>query len=75
MFVQVENQPGYTIKVDLPEQIVELPDSTTFSFEVDSFRKHALVNGLDDIGLTLEKSDLIAQYEERRAKETPWLFN
>ena len=75
LFVQVENQPGYTLRVDLPNQIVVDGNGSTIAFEVDSFRKQALLNGLDDIGLTLEKADLIKQYEHRRKTEAPWLFN
>ncbi len=74
LFKKVENQPGFELKVDLPEQAVTLADGTVLEFEVDSFRKQALINGLDDIGLTLEKADLIKAYEARRANEVPWLF-
>lgn len=75
LFSEVENQPGFELKVDLPAQEVTLPDGSTLGFEVDSFRKHALINGLDDIGLTLEKAELIKAYEQRRASEAPWLFS
>jgi len=75
LFIQVNNQPGYAIRVDLPNQVVVLPDGNTIEFEVDSFRRHALINGLDDIGLTLEKSGLIEAFENRRRTEAPWLFN
>ena len=74
LFDQVENQPGFALRVDLSNQNVALPDGSMLEFEVDSFRKHALLNGLDDIGLTLEKSDIIKAYEVRRANEVPWLF-
>ena len=75
LFIQVNNQPGYAMRVDLPNQVVVLPDGNAIEFEVDSFRKHALINGLDDIGLTLEKSGLIEEFESRRRSEAPWLFN
>ena len=75
LFVQVDNTPGYAIKVDLPAQIVELNDGSKIAFELDSFRKHALVNGLDDIGLTLEKAEIIKEYEGHRKLEVPWLFS
>ena len=75
LFIQVNNQPGYAIRVDLPNQVVVLPDGNVIEFDVDSFRKHALINGLDDIGLTLEKSGLIEAFESRRRTEVPWLFN
>ncbi len=75
LFVLVENQPEFSIRVDLPDQIIELPDGTTHGFEVDSDRKHALLNGLDDIAMTLEKADRIREYEARRKDEAPWLFD
>jgi 3-isopropylmalate/(R)-2-methylmalate dehydratase small subunit len=75
LFGQVESQPGFAIRVDLQNQNIELPDGAILEFEVDSFRKHALFNGLDDIGLTLEKTDVIRDYEARRANEAPWLFS
>ncbi len=74
LFALVESQPGFSIRVDLPCQLVELPDGTTLGFEIESDRKHALLNGLDDIALTLEKADLIREYETRRKDEAPWLF-
>ncbi len=74
LFARVENQPEFSVRVDLQDQIVELPDGTTVNFEVESDRKHALLNGLDDIGLTLNKADLIREYETRRKDEAPWLF-
>ncbi len=74
LFVVVKAQIGYSIKVDLPNQTITLPDQRAISFEVEPFRKHCLVNGLDDIGLTLQHSTLIRQYEERRRVEAPWLF-
>ncbi len=75
LFDQVEDQSGFTIRVDLQNQNIELPDGEILEFEVDSFRKHALLNGLDDIGLTLQKADVIRDYEARRANEAPWLFS
>lgn len=75
LFSQVESQPGFALTVDLEKQKVQLADDTELKFEVESFRKHALLNGFDDIGLTLEKSDIIKQYEVRRASEAPWLFS
>jgi 3-isopropylmalate/(R)-2-methylmalate dehydratase small subunit len=75
LFSLVESQPGVAMTVDLEKQKVQLADGTQLKFKVDSFRKHALLNGFDDIGLTLEKSDVIKQYEVRRASEAPWLFS
>ena len=62
-----------TVTVDLENQTISGPDGGTISFEVDAFRKHCLLNGLDDIGLTLEKADAIKSYEERVAQERPWV--
>ena len=59
--------------VDLAEQTVKSPRGESFHFEIDQFRKHCLINGLDDIGLTLEKSDLIKAFEERKLNTMPWL--
>lgn len=74
LFAHVANQPGYTLRVDLPNQTIVLPDKTTIAFEVDGFRKHALLSGLDEIGLTLEKAEMIKQYEQQRKVAAPWLF-
>jgi 3-isopropylmalate dehydratase len=66
--------PGTEITVDLVHQKVIRPDGRgEFSFDIDPFRKHCLVNGLDKIGLTLEKSDEIAKFEKERSKKYPWL--
>ncbi len=67
-------EPGYQLEVDLPQQLITLPDGETLSFEIDGFRKHCLVNGLDDIGLTLEHVKQIKEYENKRKKQAPWLF-
>ena len=75
LFVQVENQPGFALRVDLAGQMVVLPDGGKIKFEVEQFRRHALLNGLDDIGLTLEKAGLIEEFELRRKNEAPWLFS
>lgn len=63
---------GKTISVDLPNQTVEA-SGKKYPFTVEAFRKHCLINGLDDIGLTLEKLNEIAAYEEKQKRETPWL--
>ncbi|HEY7885860.1 MAG TPA: 3-isopropylmalate dehydratase small subunit, partial [Cellvibrionaceae bacterium] len=60
--------------VDLAAQQVTTPGGESFAFDVDEFRKHCLLNGLDDIGLTLEQADAIHAYEEKRRKSAPWLF-
>ncbi len=61
-----------TISIDLPAQEIRGPDGGVIRFEIDPFRKHCLVNGLDDIGLTLEKADSIAAFENRSAAARPW---
>lgn len=75
LFQEVAASEGYRLKIDLPAQTVTTPGGETFHFEVDDFRKHCLVNGLDEIGLTLEHADDIAAYEARRRAEAPWLFS
>ncbi len=65
---------GYRLVIDLDAQTVTTPDGESFAFEVDPGRKHRLVNGLDDIGLTLRFTEKINEYEERRKQEAPWLF-
>ena len=74
LFVRVSKEPGFMLTVDLPGQTIEFQDGEQVGFEVEVFRKHCLVNGLDDIGLTLEKAAAIKKYEERRRLEVPWLF-
>ena len=66
---------GYQLTVDLQAQTVSTPDGEVMKFEVDPFRKHCLLEGLDDIGLTLRHADAIRAYEERRRGEAPWLFS
>ena len=65
---------GYRLVIDLDAQTVTTPDGESFAFDVDSGRKHRLVNGLDDIGLTLRFTEKINEYEARRKQEAPWLF-
>ena len=74
LFEQVEETPGYKLKIDLHNQSITLPDGSVWAFDVEPFRKHCLVNGLDDIGLTLQHEDLIREYETKRKLEAPWLF-
>ena len=72
LFSEIDN--GYELIIDLEQQKVITPTDEAFSFEVDSFRKHCLLNGLDDIGLTLQYADDIRAYEEKCKQETPWLM-
>ena len=61
------------LKIDLNVQKISRPNGATISFEIDPFRKECLLNGLDDIGLTLEKSEIIRSYEQKRSSSLPWL--
>ena len=74
LFKGVEQADGYTLTIDLENQQIETPSSQKIPFEVDPFRKYCLLNGLDDIGLTLQQVDDIKAYEQKRAKTAPWLF-
>jgi 3-isopropylmalate/(R)-2-methylmalate dehydratase small subunit len=75
LFSDVAAFPGFRLNVDLAQQTVSYPDSSrSFRFEIDAFRKHCLLNGLDDIGLTLRHADEIRAFEARRRAEQPWLF-
>jgi len=74
LFKAVEANVGYKLVVDLEQQTIKAPGGTTYTFEVDAFRKHCLLNGLDDIGLTLQHVEDIKSYEARRKAEAPWLF-
>jgi len=70
---EAENQTPLTVNLD--KQTISLPDDTsTIDFDVDPFRKHCLKNGLDDIGLTLEKEDKITTFEEVQKSNQPWLY-
>jgi 3-isopropylmalate/(R)-2-methylmalate dehydratase small subunit len=76
LFDEVKAFPGFRLVVDLERQVVTTPNgSEAYPFEVDAFRKYCLLNGLDDIGLTLQKADAIRAYEERHLREQPWLAN
>ncbi|MEK6550584.1 MAG: 3-isopropylmalate dehydratase small subunit [Pseudomonadota bacterium] len=74
LFLECAKTPGYKLTVDLATQAVITPSGASFAFDVDAFRKHCLLNGLDDIGLTLQCVTEIKAYEARRRKEAPWLF-
>ena len=75
LFQEMYAEEGYSLTVDLEKQVVVKPSGEEISFEVDAFRKHCLLNGFDDIGLTLQDADKITSYEEARRKTAPWLFN
>ncbi|AAZ97874.1 3-isopropylmalate dehydratase small subunit [Thiobacillus denitrificans ATCC 25259] len=74
LFGECEASAGYRLKIDLEQQTVTTPGGEVLRFEVDAGRKHRLLNGLDDIGLTLLQADKIKAYEARRRQEAPWLF-
>ncbi|MEL6078611.1 3-isopropylmalate dehydratase small subunit, partial [Stenotrophomonas maltophilia] len=74
LFQQVEATPGYQLHIDLEAQTVTRPDGKVLKFEIDAFRKHCLLNGLDDIGLTLQDADAIAAFEAKHRASQPWLF-
>jgi 3-isopropylmalate/(R)-2-methylmalate dehydratase small subunit len=74
LFADVAAFPGYTLTIDLERQSVARADgSASFGFDVDPFRKRCLLNGWDDIGLTLQHADEIRAFEERHLREQPWL--
>ena len=75
LFEEVAGKEGYRLTVDLAAQTITTPSGEAISFEVDPFRKHCLLEGLDDIGLTLQDADLIREYEAERQQQAPWLFN
>jgi len=74
LFQKAMGEKALSITVDLPAQKLRLANGTEIAFEVDPFRKHCLLEGLDDIGLTLQHVDEIKAYEEKRRAEAPWLF-
>ena len=74
LFQETEANDGYELTVDLENQKVVTPSGEEIAFEVDEFRRHCLLNGLDDIGLTLQDADDIRAYEEKRRASSPWLF-
>lgn len=75
MFSEMYAHEGYQLTVDLAEQCVIRPGGQKYSFEVDAFRKHCLLHGLDDIGLTLQDAEHIKAYEAKRRITAPWLFD
>ena len=73
LFGEVLSTPGYALAIDLPGQTVTTPGGAVHRFEVDAFRKECLLNGWDDIGLTLRHADKIRVFEAERLKRMPWL--
>ena len=74
LFDRTDSRDLYQVTVDLPQQVVVLPEGERYAFIVDPFRKDCMIKGLDGIGLTLQHEAAISDYEARRSKEVPWLF-
>ena len=74
LFSAVHEQVGFKITVDLEGKVLILPNGESIGFDVDDFRRHCLINGLDDIGLTLQDAEKIKAYESSRQNQAPWLF-
>jgi 3-isopropylmalate/(R)-2-methylmalate dehydratase small subunit len=74
LFGLTEHSPGYRLTIDLSTQSIRRSDGHVIRFDIDAFRKECLLHGWDDIGLTLRHSDVIAEFEQRRKAEQPWLF-
>lgn len=74
LFRETEANEGYRLAIDLEQQAVTTPSGKTFKFDIDPHRKHCMLNGLDDIGLTLEHADEIRAFENRHKSAQPWLF-
>ena len=67
--------PGYQLTIDLPSQAITKPDGGSIPFEIDAFRKQCLLEGLDEIGLTLKDADKIRAFEARHRVAQPWMFD
>ena len=74
LFGQMYANEGYRLTVDLGRQVVSTPSGEEYDFQVDAFRKHCLLHGLDDIGLTLQSADAIRAFESQWREKSPWLF-
>ncbi|HSC74726.1 MAG TPA: 3-isopropylmalate dehydratase small subunit [Pseudomonadales bacterium] len=74
LFQEMFATEGYQLIVDLPSQQIVTPSGQRFDFSVDEFRKHCLLNGLDDIGLTLQDATAIRAFEDKYRQASPWLF-
>ena len=75
LFQSVFEAEGYSLEVDLANQVVNTPDGQSIPFDVDPFRKHCLLEGLDDIGITLADTDAIKAFESKHEAAAPWVFN
>ena len=74
LFKETQASEGYRLAIDLEQQSVTTPTGESFHFDIDPFRKHCILNGLDDIGLTLEHADKIRVFEAKHRGAQPWLF-
>ena len=74
LFKAINKQEGYSLTIDLKNQFVILPSDNKINFQVDAFRKHCLVNGLDDIGLTMQHSETIKAFEKNYYQKNSWLL-
>ena len=74
LFIEVEKIPSFQLDVDLVSQTIITDSAKEYNFELDEFRKDCLIDGLDEIGLTLQHADLIKKYEEHRENRHPWVF-
>ena len=74
LFREVHAAPGFRLAVDLDAQTVTTPGGESFKFDIDPFRKHCILNGLDDVGLTLRHADEIKAFENGHRERQPWLF-
>ncbi|MRI35020.1 3-isopropylmalate dehydratase small subunit [Endozoicomonas sp. OPT23] len=74
LFNEVETEQGYQLTVDLEKEVITSPSGKELKFSIDDFRRHCLVNGLDDIGLTLQNADAIKEFEKGHKASSPWLF-
>jgi 3-isopropylmalate/(R)-2-methylmalate dehydratase small subunit len=75
LFADTEAKEGFELTVDLEAGVIRGSSAGDIEFSIDSFRRHCLLNGLDDIGLTLEHTKSIKRYEQKRQQQAPWLFN
>jgi 3-isopropylmalate/(R)-2-methylmalate dehydratase small subunit len=74
LFDDTHSKEGFELTVDLEAGVIRGSSAGDIEFNIDSFRRHCLLNGLDDIGLTLEQSSSIKKYEQKRQQQAPWLF-
>ena len=74
LFIEVEKIPSFQLDVDLVSQTIITDSAKKYNFELDEFRKDCLIDGLDEIGLTLQHADLVKKYEEHRENRHPWVF-